>query len=88
MREVTNFRNRFKPILKKNPSLNNYLVAKYSDLYQDAIATMSFDFDIPNNGLIEIKLLNQGDRNGKWSKIKTFITLFILVSTKNHAIWF
>ncbi|MEM9274557.1 MAG: DUF29 domain-containing protein [Cyanobacteria bacterium P01_F01_bin.143] len=38
MREVTNFRNRIERILKKNPSLNNYLKTEYPDIYQDAIS--------------------------------------------------
>lgn len=53
-REVTNFRNRIKRILKKNPSLNNYLTAEYPDLYQDAIATMSFEFEIPDDSFVEV----------------------------------
>ncbi len=55
MQEVTNFCNRIKGILKKNPSLNNYLEAEYSDIDRDAIATMTFDFDIPQDNFVEIK---------------------------------
>lgn len=55
MQEVTNFRNRIKPILKKNPSLNNYFEAEYSDIYQEAIAIMTCDFDIPQDNFVEIK---------------------------------
>ncbi|BAZ44311.1 hypothetical protein NIES4102_13190 [Chondrocystis sp. NIES-4102] len=36
--EVVNFRNRINRIIKKNPSLKNYLKSEYFDLYQDAIA--------------------------------------------------
>lgn len=64
MREVTNFRNRIKRILKKNPSLNNYLKAEYWDIYQDAIATMSFDFDIPQDSFVEIEKIMDKDYFG------------------------
>ena len=64
MQEVTNFRNRIKRILKKNPSLKNYLSAEYPDIYQDAIATMSFDFEIPQDKLIEIEQIMNGDYYG------------------------
>ncbi|MDJ0902631.1 MAG: DUF29 domain-containing protein [Xenococcus sp. MO_188.B8] len=64
MREVTNFRNRIKRILKKNPSLNNYLKTEYSDIYQDAIATMSFDFDIPEDNFVEVEQIMESNYFG------------------------
>ena len=64
MREVTNFRNRIKRILKKNPSLNGYLKAEYSDIYQDAIATMSFDFNIPEDSFVEVEQIMENDYFG------------------------
>ena len=64
MQEVTNFRNRIKRILKRNPSLKNYLKTEYSDIYQDAIATMSFDFDIPEDSFIEIEQIMEKDYFG------------------------
>ena len=51
--EVVNFRNRIKRILKKNPSLKNYLNEQHPEIYQDAIATMSQQFDIPSEKMIE-----------------------------------
>ncbi|MDJ0536690.1 MAG: DUF29 domain-containing protein [Xenococcaceae cyanobacterium MO_207.B15] len=51
--EVVNFRNRIKRIIKKNPSLKNYLTEQYPEIYQDAIATMSQQFDIPSEKMIE-----------------------------------
>ncbi|MGL6344674.1 MAG: DUF29 domain-containing protein [Waterburya sp.] len=57
--EVVNFRNRIKRILKKNPSLNNYLKSEYYDLYQDAIATMMFDFEIPPDSFVEVEQILQ-----------------------------
>ncbi|MEL6441369.1 MAG: DUF29 domain-containing protein [Cyanobacteria bacterium J06621_8] len=62
--EVTNFRNRIKRILRKNPSLKNYLDAEYRDLYQDAIATMSFDFQIPQDSFVEVEQIMQQDYYG------------------------
>lgn len=53
--EVVNFRNRINRILKKNSSLKNYLKTEYFELYQDAIATMVFDFEIPEDDLVEIE---------------------------------
>ncbi|WP_040897859.1 DUF29 domain-containing protein [Xenococcus sp. PCC 7305] len=64
MQEVTNFRNRINRILKKNPSLSNYLKAEYSDLYQDAISTMSFDFDIPEDNFVEVQQIMESDYFG------------------------
>ena len=64
MQEVTNFRNRIKRILKKNPSLKNYLKTEYSDIYQDAIATMSFDFHIPENNFVEVEQIMEKDYFG------------------------
>ncbi len=64
MREVTNFRNRIKRILKKNPSLNNYLKTEYSDIYQDAIATMSFDFDIPEDNFVTVEQIMENNYFG------------------------
>ncbi|MGL5836017.1 MAG: DUF29 domain-containing protein [Waterburya sp.] len=57
--EVVNFRNRIKRILKKNPSLKNYLKFEYRDLYQDAIATMMFDFEIPQDSFVEVEQILQ-----------------------------
>ncbi len=51
--EVVNFRNRIKRILKKNPSLKNYLIEQYPEIYRDAIASMSEQFDIPSEEKIE-----------------------------------
>ena len=62
--EVVNFRNRIKRILKKNPSLYNYLKSEYFDIYQDAIATMVFDFAIPEDNFVEIEQIMQDDYFG------------------------
>lgn len=51
------FCNRIKRI--KNPSLKNYLQSEYHDLYQDAIATMMFDFEIPPDSFVEVEQILQ-----------------------------
>lgn len=60
-REVSNFRNRIKRILKKNPSLQNYLEAEYEDIFKDAVKNMSFEFEIPQGSTIECDLLMDED---------------------------
>ena len=61
---VINFRNRIKRIIKKNPSLKNYLIEQYSEIYQDAIATMSEQFDIPSATNIESEKILSDDYFG------------------------
>ena len=64
MVEVTNFRSRINRILKKNPSLKNYLVSEYSDIYHDAVKAMALLFEIPKNELIELEQIMQDDYFG------------------------
>ena len=59
MVEVTNFRSRINRILKKNPSLKNYLASEYLDIYQDAVKAMKLLFEIPQNELIELEQIMQ-----------------------------
>jgi hypothetical protein len=59
--EVVNFRNRINRLLKKNPSLKNYLVSEYLDNYQDAIAAMSEKFDIPSDSMISVNEIMNKD---------------------------
>ncbi|MEM9272085.1 MAG: DUF29 domain-containing protein [Cyanobacteria bacterium P01_F01_bin.143] len=42
MAEVSNFRSRINRILKKNPSLKNYLASEYSDIFYDSTKAMKF----------------------------------------------
>ncbi len=62
--EVVNFRNRINRLLKKNPSLKNYLTSEYLDNYQDAIAAMSEKFDIPNDNMISVNEIMKKDYFG------------------------
>ena len=58
--EVVNFRNRVNRLLKKNPSLKNYLASEYIDNYHDAIAAMSESFEIADRSVISVeKIMNQ-----------------------------
>ena len=62
--EVVNFRNRINRLLKKNPSLKNYLSSEYADNYQDAIAAMSEKFDISNDNMISVDEIMKQDYFG------------------------
>lgn len=64
MQEVTNFRNRINRILKKNPSLKNYLAAEYPDIYQDAVKVMKFQFEIPNDNFVPLNRVMEEDFYG------------------------
>lgn len=62
--EVVNFRNRIKRILKKNPSLKNYLESEYLDNYNDALSTMSEYFEISEKSIIEVETIMEKDYFG------------------------
>lgn len=61
MVEVSNFRSRINRILKKNPSLKNYVANEYDDIYQDAIAAMKFQFHLPDDCLISLEAIMTKD---------------------------
>ena len=62
--EVVNFRNRINHLLKKNPSLKNYLNSEYIDNYRDATAAMSEKFEIPSEDIISMKKIMKHDYFG------------------------
>ena len=64
MVEVTNFRSRINRILKKNPSLKNYLDAEYEDIYQDATKAMKLLFKMPEDNYVELEQIMQEDYFG------------------------
>ncbi len=64
MVEVTNFRSRINRILKKNPSLKNYLDAEYNDIYQDATKAMKLLFKMPEDNFVELAQIMQEDYFG------------------------
>ena len=64
MVEITNFRSRINRILKKNPSLKNYLGAEYNDIYQDATKAMKLLFEMPEDNFVQLNLIMQEDYFG------------------------
>lgn len=64
MAEVSNFRSRINRILKKNPSLKNYVASEYSDLYQDATKAMKLLFEMPANNFVDLKTIMQDNYFG------------------------
>ncbi|MEY2856568.1 MAG: hypothetical protein RLZZ74_878 [Cyanobacteriota bacterium] len=61
MVEVANFRGRINRILKKNPSLKNYVANEYDDIYQDAITAMRFQFHLPDDCWISLEAIMTED---------------------------
>jgi hypothetical protein len=61
MAEIANFRGRIKRILKKNPSLKNYMVNEYDEIYQDAITTIKFQFHLPDDCFISLQEIMRED---------------------------
>jgi Domain of unknown function DUF29 len=55
--EVINFRNLIKRLLRRNPSFNRYMEDVYQELFQDAIALLEVEFEIPKNSFVELKLM-------------------------------
>ncbi len=53
--EINNFRNQIKKIIKRSPSLKNYLIEVYSEIYQDSLESKRFEFDIPDHQPISLE---------------------------------
>jgi hypothetical protein len=64
MVEVSNFRKSINRIIKKNPSLKNYLEQEYEDIFQDTQETMKLLFEIPEDSFIELEKIMQNDYFG------------------------
>lgn len=64
MAEVSNFRSRINRILKKNPSLKNYLASEYRDIYQDSTRAMKLLFTIPENHFIDLETIMKDNYYG------------------------
>ena len=64
MAEVSNFRSRINRILKKNPSLKNYLAREYSDLFYDATKAMKLLFEMPKDNFLDLQTIMQEDYFG------------------------
>lgn len=56
-KEVVNFREEIKSILKESPSLNNYLEQNYLDWYKKSVKAMRQEFSIPDNNLVTIEVI-------------------------------
>ena len=54
-KEVVNFREEIKSILKESPSLNNYLEQNYLEWYQKSVKAMKREFTIPDNNLVDLE---------------------------------
>ena len=58
--EATNFRNQIARLLKRSPSLKNYMSEVYLELYENAIESRSKIFDIPEHKPFPLeKILDQ-----------------------------
>ncbi len=53
--EINNFRNQIRKIIKRSPSLKNYLIEIYFETYQDALESKRFEFDIPDHQPISLE---------------------------------
>lgn len=55
IREVVNFRTRIERVLRKNPSLKNYLQQEYENVFNDAVKVVRCDFNVPEDSLIPLE---------------------------------
>ena len=56
-KEVVNFREEIKSILKESPSLNNYLEQNYLDWYAKSVKAMKREFTIPTDNLVDLEII-------------------------------
>jgi hypothetical protein len=56
-KEVVNFREEIKSILEESPSLNNYLEQNYLDWYDKSVKAMKREFSIPDDNLVNLKII-------------------------------
>ena len=64
-KEVVNFREEIKNILKESPSLNSYLQQNYLDWYQKSVKAMREEFTIPDDNLVDLKIIMTDDYFGE-----------------------
>lgn len=62
--EIINFRNLIKRLLKRNPSFNRYMDNVYQELFQDAIARLKIEFEIPSDSFVELEAILKDDYFG------------------------
>ncbi|MDJ0534293.1 MAG: DUF29 domain-containing protein [Xenococcaceae cyanobacterium MO_207.B15] len=63
-KEVVNFRDEVKQILKESPSLKNYLHENYQDWYANSVKAMKREFDIPNDSFVSWENIMKEDYFG------------------------
>ena len=63
--EIANFRNRIKRLLKRSPSLKNYMAEVYPEIYADAVSSWQIEFDIPDSEPIPLKKILEPDFFGE-----------------------
>ncbi|MEM8830167.1 MAG: DUF29 domain-containing protein [Cyanobacteria bacterium P01_G01_bin.19] len=56
-KEVVNFREEIKSILKESPSLNTYLEQNYLDWYAKSVKAMKREFAIPDDNLVDLEVI-------------------------------
>ena len=64
-KEVVNFREEIKNILKESPSLNSYLQQNYLDWHQKSVKAMREEFVIPDDNLVDLKIIMTDDYFGE-----------------------
>jgi hypothetical protein len=62
--KVINFRNRLKRIVKRSPSLNNFMSEVYPEIFQDAVEVKKSEFDIPDGCFIPLEKILDKDYFG------------------------
>jgi hypothetical protein len=64
-KEVVNFREEIKSILKESPSLNSYLQQNYLDWYQKSVKAIREEFTIPDDNLVNLETIMTDDYFGE-----------------------
>jgi len=64
-KEVVNFREEIKSILKESPSLNSYLQQNYLDWYQKSVKAIREEFTIPDDNLVNLEKIMTDDYFGE-----------------------
>jgi hypothetical protein len=60
-KEIVNFREEIKDILKDSPSLNSYLEENYQDWFRKSVKAIAKEFDLPNDIFEPLATILQDD---------------------------
>ncbi len=63
-KEVVNFREEIRDILKESPSLENYLTDNYQDWYTKSLKAMKKEFSIPDESFVSLSDILREDYFG------------------------